>query len=62
MQQQKTYADNGMAKMLRESRHSFTKEQMQRGARLKAERQKVGVVDGVERADSKLRRFSWEAE
>lgn len=62
MQQQKTYADNGMAQMLRDSRRSFTKEQMQRGACIKAQRQKIGVIDGVERADAKLRRFSWEAE
>lgn len=62
MQQQKTYADNGMAQMLRESRRSFTKDQQRRGARVKAERQKIGVVEGVERADAKLRRFSWEAE
>lgn len=44
MQQQKTYADNGMAQMLRESQRAFTKDQQRRGARVKAERQKIAQM------------------
>lgn len=62
MRNERTYSDQGVASMLRGARSGMTKEQMRTGGLTAAKRRKIAVVDGVERADLKLKRFSWDNE